>query len=100
MPTTPQETLNRAQEELEVYYKELNSTERSEQANAEKLDAEQLDRERVLKKILFDAVYRGKWFSNFIQMFFNCEVEIVEKLVGQIGFVVQAKRWIVERTFS
>ena len=24
----------------------------------------------------------------------------MEKLVGQIGFVVQAKRWIVERTFS
>lgn len=53
-----------------------------------------------LKKILFDAGYRGEWFSSFIQMFFNCEVEIVEKLIGQIGFVVQAKRWIVERTFS
>jgi hypothetical protein len=25
---------------------------------------------------------------------------VVRKLVGQVGFVVQAKRWIVERTFG
>ena len=25
---------------------------------------------------------------------------VVKKLVGQVGFVVQAKRWIVERTFG
>jgi len=53
-----------------------------------------------LVKILFDAGYQGEWFKDLVEMMFNCTMEIVHKLVGQVGFVVQKKRWIVERTFA
>ena len=42
----------------------------------------------------FDAALRHAWVR------WGWLGVVVKKLVGQVGFVVQPKRWIVERTFG
>jgi len=52
----------------------------------------------TVKIIWADQTYRGdleKWVGEE----FSCELEVVEKK-KQKGFVVQPKRWVVERTFA
>lgn len=54
----------------------------------------------LLVKIFADRGYRGldDWLREVSE---GCvDMEIVGALAGQSGFVVQAKRWIVERTWS
>lgn len=56
-------------------------------------------RDIALKKVWADQTYRGVlagWMADNGQG----ELEIVERLPGQRGFEVQAKRWVVERTHA
>ena len=46
-----------------------------------------------------DSAYRGK-LLHWAKRRHNISLEIVSKKPGQVGFEVQPKRWIVERTFG
>src|SRR5262245_26554501 len=51
-----------------------------------------------LEVVFADAAYQailwwGVWFARVV-------VRLVRRTPGQVGFVVQPKRWIVERTFG
>ncbi len=52
-----------------------------------------------LKKIWVDAGYKETFIEWFQQ---KCQwiVEVVKRREGAVGFEVQPKRWIVERTFA
>jgi putative transposase len=50
-------------------------------------------------KILADSGYSGQNLAQWVRNQF-AELEIVSKLQKQVGFVVQAKRWLVERLFG
>jgi putative transposase len=52
-----------------------------------------------LKKVWADAAYSGA-LVEWVAQQLGWEVEIVTRPADQQGFVVQAKRWIVERTFA
>jgi putative transposase len=52
-----------------------------------------------LRQVWADAAYSGP-FVEELQQQDGWEVEIVKRPENQHGFVVQAKRWIVERTFG
>ena len=46
-----------------------------------------------------DSAYRG-FLQDWAAYVYGWALEIVEKPAGQKGFVVQARRWIVERTIA
>jgi putative transposase len=50
-----------------------------------------------LRKLWVDSAYAGG-FEDWVATVLGWEVEIVRKLAEQVGFEVQPKRWIVERT--
>lgn len=52
-----------------------------------------------LVKIFADSGYTGQGLANWVQKYY-AEIEIVRKLQDQVGFVVHAKRWLVERLFG
>ena len=52
-----------------------------------------------LKRIYADSAYRG-FLQDWASYFYNWALEVVEKPADQKGFVVQKKRWIVERTIA
>ena len=52
-----------------------------------------------LKKLYADGAYKGQ-LQDIAAYFYEWELEIVNKLPAQKGFVVLPKRWIVERTFA
>ena len=52
-----------------------------------------------LLKIWADKGYRGD-FITLVQQEWNIQLEIVQREQGQTGFVVEARRWVVERTFA
>jgi transposase len=52
-----------------------------------------------LARLWADSAYRGE-LEGWVAARFGCPLEIVTKLAGQVGFVVQPKRWVVERTFA
>ena len=52
-----------------------------------------------LQKLYADGAYGGQ-LEDVTSYFYGWELEIVNKLPGQKGFVVLPKRWIVERTFA
>lgn len=51
-----------------------------------------------LKKIMTDQSYRGTFCDSVERLYIIFEVSHREE--GQKGFVVEAKRWVVERTFA
>ncbi len=51
------------------------------------------------KKIFLDSAYCGEEFREEAARY-GIEIEIVKRRDGQVGFEVQPKRWIVERTFA
>lgn len=53
-----------------------------------------------LKIVWADAAYGGPKLGEWIKHVFQWVLEIVKRADGQSGFVVQPKRWIVERTFG
>lgn len=52
----------------------------------------------TLKKVWADQSYRGDFVEEGQRL--GIEVEIVERKPDQVGFVVQPRRWVVERTFA
>jgi putative transposase len=58
------------------------------------------DRFPRLSTILVDRGYKGKAFVLAILHTFYWCLQVVVPPAGQKGFVVQQKRWVVERTFA
>lgn len=52
-----------------------------------------------LVKLFADSGYTGEELAKWVQRHY-AELEIVRKLPEQVGFVVHAKRWLVERLFG
>ena len=52
-----------------------------------------------LRLIWADGAYRG-WLEEALLRACGVTLQIVSKLAGQVGFVVQPRRWVVERTFA
>ena len=52
-----------------------------------------------LAKLWLDSSYQGEWEAELYNRY-RIVVEIVGSLVGQTGFQVQPRRWVVERTFA
>ena len=52
-----------------------------------------------LVKIWADQAYLGDLLE-VLRQHWNIQLEIVQREIGSKGFVVQARRWVVERTFS
>lgn len=53
-----------------------------------------------LKKVWADAAYAGPKLGEWLHQLFDWGLEIVTRADDQVGFQVQPKRWIVERTFG
>jgi putative transposase len=53
-----------------------------------------------LTKLWADAGYGGAPLTTWLAWFGGWVLEIVRGVVGQAGFHVEPKRWIVERTFG
>jgi putative transposase len=53
-----------------------------------------------LDKVWADSAYGKKELPEWAQATLGLELEIVKRAADAQGFVVQAKRWIVERTFG
>jgi putative transposase len=52
-----------------------------------------------LKLIWVDSGYKD-WLIDDAKMYYAITLEQVTKPEGQIGFAVQPRRWVVERTFA
>ncbi len=52
-----------------------------------------------LELVWADSRYAGS-FVTWAQQQLGLTVEVVRKAKEQVGFVVQARRWVVERTFA
>jgi len=53
-----------------------------------------------LKKILVDAGYSGVDMTEWVKDNFNWLWEVSSRADNQKGFIVESKRWVVERTFA
>lgn len=72
----------------------------SDQAGARLLFAEQRKKIKSLKKIWVDGTYRGADWHAEVKKEYGIELEVKQNETGVKGFVPQAKRWVVERTFG
>ncbi len=72
----------------------------SDQAGARKLFADGEEKLRNLKKIWVDGTYRGVEWHKEVKQEYGIELEVSRNPEGVKGFVAQAKRWLVERTFG
>ena len=72
----------------------------SDQAGARELLAEMKDKVLHLQKIWVDGTYRGADWHAAVQKDYGIALEVVQNEPGVKGFVPQAKRWVVERTFG
>jgi len=52
-----------------------------------------------LQRIWADGRYGGSLIA-WVKEHFSCELEVLQRLEGQKGFVVWPKRWMVERSFA
>jgi putative transposase len=52
-----------------------------------------------LRKLWADSAYAGA-FEDWVATTLGWDVEVVQRAAHQSGFVVQRKRWIVERTLA
>lgn len=55
---------------------------------------------RRLKVVIADSAYGKSVLPKLLKHICNLGLEIVKRIAGTVGFQVQPKRWIVERTFS
>ena len=53
----------------------------------------------TLELVFADGRYAG-WFVEWAAEALGVAVEVVRKAPDQVGFVVQPRRWVVERTFA
>ena len=60
---------------------------------------ESLSRFQTIRKVWADGAYEGD-LATLIADVFGVDLAIVKKEEGQKGFVVQSKRWAVERSFG
>jgi putative transposase len=60
---------------------------------------EGLRRFRTVLKVWADSAYQGDLIT-LVRDLFDVDLEIVKKEPEQKGFVVQAKRWVVERSLG
>ena len=72
----------------------------SDQAGARILFAENKEKLKSVKKIWVDGTYRGEDWHKEVKRDYGIELEVSRNPEGVKGFVVQAKRWVVERTFG
>ncbi len=72
----------------------------SDQAGARKLFSAATDKLKSIKKIWVDGTYRGATWHAEVKEQYGIELEVKNNDTGVKGFVVQAKRWVVERTFG
>lgn len=52
-----------------------------------------------LAHLWVDAGFAGE-FVEWVQATIGWTVKVVRKVVGQVGFAVQPRRWVVERTYA
>jgi putative transposase len=60
---------------------------------------EGLRRFRTLLKVWADSAYQGDLIT-LVRDFFDVDLEVVKKETKQKGFVLQARRWVVERSLG
>lgn len=72
----------------------------SDQAGAKQLLAENQAQLQGLQKVWVDGTYRGQDWHAEVKQEYGIELEVVKNPDGIKGFVVQAKRWVIERTFG
>ncbi len=72
----------------------------SDQAGARSLFAENKGKLKNLKKVWVDGTYRGVEWHLEVKEEYDIELEVSRNPEGIKGFVAQAKRWLVERTFG
>jgi putative transposase len=53
-----------------------------------------------LQKIWADSIYARLETPRCVQLIYGWVLEIVKRPLGSVGFVVQHRRWVVERTFG
>ncbi|MDQ3372886.1 MAG: transposase, partial [Acidobacteriota bacterium] len=73
---------------------------KSDQAGAKSLFAENKEKLKNLKKIRIDGTYRGEKWHKQVAEEYGIELEVSKNPEGIKGFIAQAKRWLVERTFG
>lgn len=71
----------------------------SDIAGGKRLIAKIVDTFPTIEKIWADGSYRGG-LVEWVRQTLEATLEIVEREVGQRGFKVQPKRWVIERTFA
>ena len=71
----------------------------SDSAGAKPLIQQVVDEHERLEKLWADQTYRGD-LVDWANEFEHFELEIVKRPEAAKGFVLLAKRWIVERTFG
>lgn len=72
----------------------------SDQAGAKTLFAENSEKLNSVRKVWVDGTYRGAEWHLEVKEQYGIELEVKKNETGVKGFVVQAKRWVVERTFG
>ena len=72
----------------------------SDQAGAKMILAENKAMLSSVKKIWVDGTYRGADWHREVLAKYGIELEVSQNPEGGTGFIVQAKRWAVERTFG
>ena len=72
----------------------------SDQAGARRLGVENKEKLTNLKKIWVDGTYRGVEWHAEVKAEYGIELEVSRNPEGVKGFIAQAKRWLVERTFG
>ncbi len=72
----------------------------SDQRGARSLFAENKEKLKNLKKVWVDGTYRGEEWHAEVKAEYGIELEVSKNPEGVKGFIVQAKRWLVERTFG
>ncbi len=72
----------------------------SDQAGARTLFAEKSEKLQNLKKVWVDGTYRGAGWHAEVKEEYGIELEVSKNPEGVKGFIAQAKRWLVERSFG
>jgi putative transposase len=53
-----------------------------------------------LELIWADAGYRGPTFAQLLQLRFGLRLHVISRPPAALGFQIQPRRWVVERTFG
>ncbi len=72
----------------------------SDQSGARSLFAGNKEKLKNLKKVWVDGTYRGVEWHKEVKEEYGIELEVSKNPEGVKGFIAQAKRWLVERTFG